>query len=115
VIDLIEFQEIYWNPEDNGRTYTYEPIKPDRIADATLWRDHLLDGLSHYSDGLTELPTPDGMWGEAGITAQIEAICDSPAQVIVDQIMSRAQAEAVLAPQDDITLLVVRMVDGGGM
>ncbi|MGQ9910599.1 MAG: PP2C family protein-serine/threonine phosphatase [Candidatus Flexifilum sp.] len=68
-----------------------------------------------YSDGLTELPTPDGMWGEAGITAQIEAICDSPAQVIVDQIMSRAQAEAVLAPQDDITLLVVRMVDGGGM
>ena len=55
VIDLIEFQEIYWNPEDNGRTYTYEPIKLERVAEANLFRDHLLDGLSHFSDELTEL------------------------------------------------------------
>ncbi len=55
VIDLVEFKEIYWNPDDNGRTYTYEPLLPEHLPEAELWREHLLDTLSHYSDALTEL------------------------------------------------------------
>ena len=44
VIDLIEFQEIYWNPEDNGRTYTYEPsnsnVSRRLISSGTIsWTD----------------------------------------------------------------------------
>ncbi|MFQ3619941.1 MAG: elongation factor G [Spirochaetales bacterium] len=55
VIDLIEQKEIHWSEEDLGRTYTYSPIRADYVAEASLWRDHLLDGLSHFSDELTEL------------------------------------------------------------
>ncbi|HOV37870.1 MAG TPA: GTP-binding protein, partial [Spirochaetales bacterium] len=43
VIDLVEFKEIYWNPDDNGRTYTYEPLLPEHLPEAELWREHLLD------------------------------------------------------------------------
>ncbi|MFQ3548047.1 MAG: GTP-binding protein, partial [Termitinemataceae bacterium] len=55
VIDLLEMREIRWDPATDGETMLYSPIAPERLAEAQAWREHLIDGLSTYSESITEL------------------------------------------------------------
>ncbi|MDR3160721.1 MAG: elongation factor G, partial [Spirochaetaceae bacterium] len=55
VIDLIEMREIRWDAASEGETMTASPIAADREALAAEWREKLIDGLSVFSDTLTEL------------------------------------------------------------
>ena len=55
VIDLVEMREIRWSQEDQGVTIGYSPIDPSRQAEARVWREKLLDQLTHLSDEITEL------------------------------------------------------------
>ncbi|MBN1616030.1 MAG: elongation factor G [Spirochaetales bacterium] len=55
VIDLIDMKELRWDEATAGETILESPISNDRLGDATQWREKLLDGLSAFSDELTEL------------------------------------------------------------
>ncbi len=55
VIDLVEMREIRWSQDDQGVTIGYSPIDPSRQAEARVWREKLLDQLTHLSDEITEL------------------------------------------------------------
>lgn len=72
------------------------------------------DLVTCFSDGLTELRTSSGMWGETGIMAQIEQTLGSTAESIVASAMASAQSQAGAVPQDDMTLVVLRVLEGVG-
>ena len=52
VIDLLNMEEIRWSGD--GHEMSRDPIAPERSADATARRDHLVDALSAHSDAITE-------------------------------------------------------------
>jgi elongation factor G len=55
VIDLIDMQELQWDPENYGsKMFTLE-IPEERRAEAEEWRQKMIDTLSAYSDAMTEL------------------------------------------------------------
>ncbi|MDP1795816.1 MAG: elongation factor G [Daejeonella sp.] len=54
VVDLINFRGIVWNEHDKGMTFTEVPIPEDMIAEATEWREKLLESVAEYDEGLME-------------------------------------------------------------
>ena len=54
VIDLLTLEELRWAGHD-GTEMVRSPIAPERQTDAAKARDALLDGLSAFSDEMTEL------------------------------------------------------------
>ena len=54
-IDLIRMQEIHWNMDDQGTSFTYKEIRDEYKELAEKWRENLIDKLSAYSDEMTEL------------------------------------------------------------
>lgn len=55
VIDLIKMQEIYWDESTQGEKFTLKPISEERLEEAELWHEKMLDALSSFSDEITEL------------------------------------------------------------
>ncbi len=55
VIDLVTMEEISWNDDDGGMKPGRSPIAADRMEQALLWRDKLVDSLASHSDEITEL------------------------------------------------------------
>jgi elongation factor G len=55
VIDLIEMNMRWFDPETEGREVRITEIPEDRLAAAELWRDLLLEKLYAHSDELMEL------------------------------------------------------------
>lgn len=55
VIDLIKMQEVYWDESTQGEKFTLTPISEERLEEAGLWREKMLDSLSSFSDEITEL------------------------------------------------------------
>ena len=55
IVDLISMQEIRWDITSLGSEMSLTPIAEEREALAHEWRQNLIDGLSHYSDEITEL------------------------------------------------------------
>ena len=55
VIDLIKMQEIYWDESTQGEKFTITSISPERLEQAMLWHERMLDSLSSFSDEITEL------------------------------------------------------------
>jgi elongation factor G len=55
VIDLVEMKQLVFTPESKGADVLVDEIPPDMLDDAEMWRGHMLDQLSLYSDELTEL------------------------------------------------------------
>jgi elongation factor G len=54
-IDLISMEEIRFDHDDASIPPLRGPIAAERAAEAALWRDRMLDGLSAASDELTDL------------------------------------------------------------
>ncbi|QQO10959.1 elongation factor G [Breznakiella homolactica] len=55
VIDLIEMQEIRWDPATEGETMTAAPVAPERAALAREYQEKLIDALSAGSEAITDL------------------------------------------------------------
>ena len=55
VLDLLEMKMRFFVPETEGAEIRVEEIPEDLQEEAEMWRGHLLDQLSMYSDELTEL------------------------------------------------------------
>ena len=54
VVDLINFRGIVWNEHDKGMTFTEVPIPDDLVAEATEWREKLLESVAEYDETLME-------------------------------------------------------------
>jgi len=54
VVDLINFRGIVWNEQDKGMTFTEVPIPDDLVAEATEWREKLLEAVAEYDESLME-------------------------------------------------------------
>ena len=54
LLDLIEVQMLTFLPEREGTEVQRSPIPDDLRDEAEMWRAHMLDSLSLYSDELTE-------------------------------------------------------------
>jgi elongation factor G len=54
VIDLIEMNEIRWDPSNDGEQMEISPIAKEREAQAREWREKLIDTLSAFSDTVTD-------------------------------------------------------------
>lgn len=55
VIDLISMKEIRWDEATEGEKMDVSDIAADRLSEAELWRDKMLDTLSGFSDEITDL------------------------------------------------------------
>ena len=55
VIDLISMREIRWDEESEGEKFSFSPVAPERMEEASSWREKALDVLSSFSDELTEI------------------------------------------------------------
>ncbi len=66
VIDLITMEEIHWDAASEGEKYTRTPVSDEHKADAELYREKMLDGISAHSDAIMEL-----MLEEAEIPAEL--------------------------------------------
>ena len=65
-IDLIGMREVHWDQDPEGTKLRYSDIRPELKESADTWRDKLLDGLSTYSEEITDLylegkPVPMGL------------------------------------------------------
>ncbi len=54
VIDLVEMKLLTWTAESEGREVRAEEIPAELGDDAEMWREHMLDRLSGFSDELIE-------------------------------------------------------------
>lgn len=54
VIDLIEMKAIHWNEQDQGVTYQLKDIPQDMLAQATDYRNNILEVASEFDDQLME-------------------------------------------------------------
>ena len=54
-IDLIGMQEIHWDQDAEGTTPRYSEIREEFRELAAQWREKLIDGLSAFSDEITDL------------------------------------------------------------
>jgi elongation factor G len=55
VIDLIDMKEIRWDLDTDGERMIESAIAESRLAEATEWRERMLDAVSSSSDEITEL------------------------------------------------------------
>jgi elongation factor G len=50
IIDLITMQALYFNPDDEGKTFRTEPIPTEHEADARRWRERLFDQVTERDE-----------------------------------------------------------------
>ena len=55
VVDLIEMSQLTFPAESDGAEIVVEPIPDEEEEEAQMWRAHLLEELSRYSDEIIEL------------------------------------------------------------
>ncbi len=77
VIDLLTREELRWGGQD-GTEMRRSPIAAERLADAEKARDALVDGLSAFSDEMTELYLE-------GVEIPLELIKKTLRQAVLDQ------------------------------
>ncbi|NNF17600.1 MAG: elongation factor G [Gammaproteobacteria bacterium] len=55
VVDLIRMKAIYWNDETRGVTYEAREIPSELLADATKWRDSMVEAAAEASEELMDV------------------------------------------------------------
>lgn len=87
-------------------------VLPDALP--SVYADQLAFGdlVILYSDGLSEIETAGGLWGEQGLLDAIPAQFDHM-QAVIDGVLARANAVRVGAtPHDDQTLMALQFLGG---
>jgi elongation factor G len=54
VIDLLNMQQIIWNQETLGATFTTSEIPAEQLAEARQYRDQLIETVADFDDGIME-------------------------------------------------------------
>jgi elongation factor G len=54
IIDLVKMKAIHYNEQDRGRTWTEDPISPDKMEKARKWRAYLVEKCAEQDDVLLE-------------------------------------------------------------
>jgi elongation factor G len=54
VVDLINFRGMVWNEHDKGMTYETIDIPADMLAEATEWREKMLEAVSEFDDNIMQ-------------------------------------------------------------
>ncbi len=78
VVDLINMRGIVWNEHDKGMTFTEVPIPDDMLAEATEWREKLLESVAEYDESLME------KFFEAPETITEREVLDALRQAVLD-------------------------------
>ncbi len=78
VVDLINMRGIVWNEHDKGITFTEVPIPDDMLAEATEWREKLLESVAEYDESLME------KFFEAPETITEREVLDALRQAVLD-------------------------------
>ena len=55
VIDLLRMKEIRWDGASEGESFEEADVAPDRMEEATQWREKLVDVIASNDEDLTEL------------------------------------------------------------
>ncbi|MFM7022334.1 MAG: elongation factor G [Flavobacteriales bacterium] len=76
VVDLINFRGMVWNEHDKGMTYEVVPIPDDMLADATHWREKMLEAVAEFDDKIMEkfFEAPETIT-EAEVLAALRKAC----------------------------------------
>ena len=110
IVDLVEMNQLTFTRESDGAEILVEAV-PDALAeDAQLWRGHLLEELSLYSDEMTELllaekPVPSDLIRRVIREATLEnmivpVLCGSALDGIGIQPLLDAVADYLPSPLD---------------
>ncbi|EPF26751.1 translation elongation factor G [Treponema socranskii subsp. paredis ATCC 35535] len=99
VIDLLSMKEIRWNEDDDGETFSFSDIAPERKEKADEWRAKLVDQVASADDFLAELY----LEGKEITTEQLkEAIRkETIARAIVPFVMGSARRNQGVQPLID--------------
>ena len=99
VIDLLTMKEIRWNEDDDGETFSFSDIAPERKEKADEWRAKLVDQVASADDFLAELY----LEGKEITTEQLkEAIRkETIARAIVPFVMGSARRNQGVQPLID--------------
>jgi elongation factor G len=54
VVDLVKMKSILWSEADNGATFSYGDIPSDLLAQATEWRERMVEAAAESSEELME-------------------------------------------------------------
>ncbi|MFJ2987108.1 elongation factor G [Collimonas sp. NPDC087041] len=71
VIDLVKMKAIYWHDDTQGMTFDYRDIPADLAADATKWRENMVEAAAEASEELMNKYLEEGDLTEAEIKAAI--------------------------------------------
>lgn len=54
VVDLVENRAMVWNEDDKGMTFSEVPIPADMLDEVKEYREHLVEAVAEYDEGLME-------------------------------------------------------------
>jgi elongation factor G len=54
VVDLVENRAMVWNEDDKGMTFSEVPIPADMVDEVKEYREHLVEAVAEYDEGLME-------------------------------------------------------------
>jgi len=99
VIDLLTMQEIRWNEDDDGETFSFSDIAPERKEKADEWRAKLVDQVASADDFLAELY----LEGKEIMTEQLKDAIrkETIARAIVPFVMGSARRNQGVQPLID--------------
>ena len=99
VIDLLTMKEIRWNEDDDGETFSFSDIAPERKEKADEWRAKLVDQVASADDFLAELY----LEGKEITTEQLKETIrkETIARAIVPFVMGSARRNQGVQPLID--------------
>ncbi|MGI5096505.1 elongation factor G [Treponema socranskii] len=99
VIDLLTMQEIRWNEDDDGETFSFSDIAPERKEKADEWRAKLVEQVASADDFLAELY----LEGQEITTEQLKDAIrkETIARAIVPFVMGSARRNQGVQPLID--------------
>lgn len=110
IIDLVEMRLLTFGPDRDGREIIIRPIPEDRLEEAQIWHDQLIDQLCDYNDELMELalqekPIPmdlvKSVLREASLLHQIQPVlCGTALHGVGVQPILDAVADYLPSPAD---------------
>lgn len=67
VVDLVKMKAIFWNEENKGTSFEYQPIPADMEAECAEWRSNLVEAAAETSEELMDIYLEEGELNEEQI------------------------------------------------
>ncbi|MCB9436543.1 MAG: SpoIIE family protein phosphatase [Anaerolineales bacterium] len=82
-------------------------VLPDLGVECQTYRLLPGDTFVCYSDGFSEIETPDGLWGDAGIVSVLSQALTHPPSMIQAVLQAAESLQQGRSPHDDQTIVIV--------